>query len=196
MGRYEDDKSKVQYDALVHEFYKINDWAMKSAMELWDTLKIYLQIVGILLALEGYILAEYTLPLLSSSNYKSAVSSVFVLWFLALVIIIFGWHTRRMIIRSYKRFLEKIAVIVMIRDKLKLIDQGIYPEDWVNIWKEYLLNIKHKEKFKGFINYHMNRTDTACSQMIILTWLIDFTTLSIALILTGFILCNYLFHQL
>lgn len=87
-----------------------------------------MQIVGILLALEGYILAEYTLPLLGSGDTGSAVGPVLVCWFLTLVMMLIGWHTRRMLSRSYARFLETIAVVTMIRHGLKLVDYNICPE--------------------------------------------------------------------
>ena len=65
----------------------MHEWSIKNIAWTWETIKTYLQIVGILLALEGYILAEYTLPLLGNGDYWSAAGSVLVCWFLTLVMI-------------------------------------------------------------------------------------------------------------
>ena len=143
--------------------------------------------MGILLALEGYVLAEYTLPLLGSKNYQMAANSVLVCWFVAAVVMLFGWHTRRMLSRSYARFLETIAVVAMIRHRLKLADQNIYPERWAKSWSVLLAN---EDGWRKFIEENMRRKDTAYAQMLFITKLLDRATFSIALALTIFLVYN------
>ena len=140
--------------------------------------------VGILLALEGYILAEYTLPLLGSGDYWSATGLVLVFWFLTMVVMLIGWHTRRMLSRSYKRFLETIAVVAMIRRRLKLMDLNIYPERWVKSWNILL------DGWGRFIEENMKRKDTVYAQMIFITRLLDLATLLMASALTALLLYN------
>ncbi len=177
------------YNALIEEFKNMHKWSIKNIEWTWETIKIYLQVVGLLFALEGYILAEYTLPLLTSENYQLATGPLLVCWFLTLVIMLIGWHTRRMLSRSYSRFLETIAVVTMIRYKLRLLDYNIYPERWIKSWNVLLFG---GNRWKKFIEENMERKDTAYAQMLFITRLLDLTMLFTMITLTTILLCNIL----
>jgi hypothetical protein len=177
----------IPISGLLEEFQNMTQNLLHLTDEIWLAIKVYIQVVAGLLAVESFILADYVLPKISENvlSFDLRLRILGIISIIPLILLIISWHTSKMLERSYKRFLETAGILINIRKTLKLIDLNIYPDNRIKEWAPIIKDNDFTNYISNYMGKKNKNKDTLYYQLKTLTFIMSIFSI---LLLLGLIL--------